>query len=290
MSDLMTNYNLIAHLEEELNEPHEFEWRFHIKEEGQSLCSYIENITPNNKSEVLLGLDSSCSIELDYIIKWLNMLYNVNITVSSPIDVNRAALDLFHALRKSTWKGFFVSPLIYIFIEYIRKRKLFGHVQYRGDVIMSQIGIELKDTTSSSNKCLIFTNKDLYDSGTAFVFGLSEINGDISLISNYRFSANDQKSKIRLLKIVTHEFGHTLGIEHCTNHKCIFGGIGSIEELDSHPLFPCLEDCSKVAFACKRTLKQQLEIIVMLCQELRIVDEVKQEYNHILAAVDLLSE
>lgn len=287
MSDLITNYDLIAHLEDKLDEPHEFEWRFHIKEEKQSLCSYTENITPNNKSEVLLRLDMNCSIELDYLITWLNKLYNINIIVSSPVDVNRAALDLFHAVRKSSWKGFFVSPLIYTFIEYIRKRKLFGHVQYRGDVIMSQIGIELKDATSS-NKCLIFTNKDLYDSGTAFVFGLSEMNGDISLISNYYFSANDPKSKIRLLKIVIHEFGHTLGIEHCTNHKCIFGGIGSIEELDSHPLLPCLEDCSKIAFACNRTLKQQLEVIIALCQELNVIDEVKEEYNRILTATNLL--
>ena len=61
---------------------------------------------------------------------------------------------------------------------------------------------------------------------------------------------------------MTHEFAHTLGITHCVKNNCVIGVILSLEELDSHHLFPCLEDCSKIAFACGRTLKQQLQIML----------------------------
>jgi predicted Zn-dependent protease len=139
-------------------------------------------------------------------------------------------------------------------------------------------------------KCIVLTKKDLYDSETAFVFGLTEINGDISLVSTYHFPSEDPKSKLRQLKILTHEFGHTLGIEHCTSHKCILGGIMSFEELDSHPLLPCLEDCAKIAFACGRTLRQQLQSIITACNELQLENEIPHEYDRILRAIELLPE
>lgn len=288
---IVTDYNSVRHLDTPIDEPKESEWIFYIKEEPQSLDSYIKSIQPNNKSRVLLRLDKDYLIySSEHIIKWLNEIYNTQIVVSDTIDINATPSTISNLISQCGWKGLLFAPIAYLGISYMRKRNLsqIGHVQYRGNFIMVQATIDIKDTPLT--KCIVLTNKDIYDDGTSFVFGLSEMNGDISLVSTYYFPQEDIRSKLRLLKIITHEFGHTLGIEHCTSHKCIFGGVMSLNQLDSHPLLPCLEDCAKIAHACGKTLRQQLQCFINACNKLNLAQDIPNEYNHIYGAIELLPE
>lgn len=70
-----------------------------------------------------------------------------------------------------------------------------------------------------------------------------------------------ENEPLRLLKLLIHEFGHSIGIEHCSENFCVFMGIACIEDLDDHCIFPCVECCCKIAFATNRNLKEQLECI-----------------------------
>jgi predicted Zn-dependent protease len=104
------------------------------------------------------------------------------------------------------------------------------------------------------SKCLVLTNKDIYDANTKYLFACSEINGDSLVVSTYQLQhLNNDIFKMRMLKTVTHEFSHSLDLEHCVNNCCINNGIDSVEELDQCSLLPCIEDCAIIAYSCNRS-------------------------------------
>jgi hypothetical protein len=55
------------------------------------------------------------------------------------------------------------------------------------------------------------------------VFGLAESQGRVALISLARLSANAEpgKARARALKEALQELGHTLGLGHCDNSRCV---------------------------------------------------------------------
>lgn len=289
---MLQDYGKICKLEIPLQESKEGEWIYHIEETPQSLDSFMQ-LTSNYKTDVIIRMDKDCII--DDIVYWLDQVYNIDITPAMSFDMEKTVSSLCTLLYKASWRGMLFVPVAYLGLSYARVRKspISGTKQYNGSLILSQINAETtisqieKDKIPKHQwkdiecaKTIVITNKDIYDPGTAFVFGLTEMNGDACLVSTY----NLENSHLRLLKIVTHEFAHSLGIEHCTNHKCVIGGIISLEELDSHPLIPCFEDLAKIAFACGRTLKEQLKVTQHAIEHLKLTDVVAEDYNRLLAA------
>ncbi|MEP6465697.1 MAG: matrixin family metalloprotease [Parafilimonas sp.] len=54
------------------------------------------------------------------------------------------------------------------------------------------------------------------------VFGLGYIYGNACIISDYRLtSQNEDLLNNRIRKVVFHEIGHNLGLEHCSNDSCL---------------------------------------------------------------------
>jgi archaemetzincin len=109
--------------------------------------------------------------------------------------------------------------------------------QYRAEEL-----IELADRVGKGEKNLAVTPEDLYYRRRNYVFGLAYLDGNASVVSTYRLqtssdggfsnkSANDIFVD-RVRKEVVHEVGHTLGLEHCDNHRCVMNFSPTVREVD----------------------------------------------------------
>lgn len=102
--------------------------------------------------------------------------------------------------------------------------------------------IELASRMGTGSKKLAVTTKDLYYRRRNYVFGLAYLGGNASVVSTYRLQtssdggfSNKSASEIfsdRIRKEVIHEIGHTLGLEHCDNHRCVMNFSPTVREVD----------------------------------------------------------
>jgi archaemetzincin len=91
------------------------------------------------------------------------------------------------------------------------------------------------------------TNKDLFSPGLNFVFGEASLQLRCGIYSLTRYETEDLPLFTRrALKLVSHESGHILSIEHCVTYSCVMQGANSLEEDDGHPMHLCPIDLRKV--------------------------------------------
>lgn len=83
------------------------------------------------------------------------------------------------------------------------------------------------------------TSVDLYVPILQFVFGLAQIKGPCLIISLHRLNpkfydqpANSAILMTRVEKTVLHELGHTFGLTHCRNRRCVMYSSTRIEDTD----------------------------------------------------------
>ncbi|MCK4340067.1 MAG: archaemetzincin family Zn-dependent metalloprotease [Candidatus Cloacimonetes bacterium] len=112
----------------------------------------------------------------------------------------------------------------------------FKRNQYLASPILDQLK---KNIQPDAKKTLWIIDKDLYTYGLNFIFGLADIKGQACLISIIRlresyYGKSEDKELFfeRVLKEAVHELGHTFGLRHCENPKCVMHFSNSLLDTD----------------------------------------------------------
>lgn len=92
---------------------------------------------------------------------------------------------------------------------------------------------------------------DLFVPVLTFVFGEAQLEGRCAVVSLYRLReefyglpASEQLLKERALKEAVHELGHTFGLRHCSDWRCVMASTHAVERLDLKSINFC-PSCQK---------------------------------------------
>ncbi len=108
--------------------------------------------------------------------------------------------------------------------------------------------------SSPEARVLGVTQGDLYVPVLTFVFGEAQVDGSCATVSMarlreefYGLPADEALLRERLLKESIHELGHTFGLRHCADWRCVMASSYGVERLDVKSAQFC-RVCSKVVF------------------------------------------
>lgn len=112
----------------------------------------------------------------------------------------------------------------------------------KGNEILSTLRdvIKRKKNENNNERYLLFIDKKIRYRNKE-IFGISEFNGN-SLVSTYllynktdkeKAEENDQNKEEDVIKVIAHEIGHGIGLNHCKTKGCIMQKIDKIEDLES---------------------------------------------------------
>ncbi len=99
------------------------------------------------------------------------------------------------------------------------------------------------------------TDVDLYVPKLNFVFGEADAVSGTAIISLYRLkqeyyglAPNETLFLERATKEIIHELGHTFGLGHCSNNKCVMHFSNSLADTDLKEMYFCPQCCPRIIF------------------------------------------
>jgi archaemetzincin len=120
--------------------------------------------------------------------------------------------------------------------------------EQRGQYNSTRILLTLKEQFATADQQLLqgdgprylaICAPDLFTPILTFVFGEAEFNGRVAIVSYHRLrndlyglAPNADILLNRLLKESVHELGHTYGLVHCRNPRCVMRSSSYAEEID----------------------------------------------------------
>lgn len=115
--------------------------------------------------------------------------------------------------------------------------------QYRGEKILEYLSSLYYPELL---KMVALIDADIYENGLNFVFGLAKLSGREAVVSTFRLLSPDESLFFeRVSKEVHHELGHTFGLTHCDNPKCVMSFSRSVLDIDSKSKSFC-ESCKMI--------------------------------------------
>jgi archaemetzincin len=107
--------------------------------------------------------------------------------------------------------------------------------QYYSTAILQQ----MQPLAGAGARLLAVTSLDLYVPVLTFVFGEAQLDGRCAVVSLHRLReefyglpAREELLRERLLKEAVHELGHTFGLRHCDDWRCVMTSSHAVERLD----------------------------------------------------------
>jgi archaemetzincin len=121
-----------------------------------------------------------------------------------------------------------------------------ARTQYSSRAILAAL---LGRRDSDGERILGVTGLDLFVPVLTFVFGEAQLDGRAAVVSTCRLAAdfyglppNELRLLERLEKEAVHELGHTYGLLHCPDDRCVMRSSTYVEELDMKEVHFC-DDC-----------------------------------------------
>jgi archaemetzincin len=136
----------------------------------------------------------------------------------------------------------------------------FARHDYRGQYNSSEILARMRTMAPPDARCLLgVTELDLFIPILTFVFGEAEVGGRCAVVSTHRLQqsfyglpADPALERLRLVKEAIHELGHTFGLAHCEDYRCVMAPSHAVEWIDLKGAAFC-PDCAAAARNHNRT-------------------------------------
>jgi archaemetzincin len=110
-----------------------------------------------------------------------------------------------------------------------------GRRQYYSTAILQR----LQRASDLDARILGVTACDLYVPVLTFVFGEAQLDGNCAVVSTarlqeefYGLPRREDLDRERLVKEAAHELGHTFGLRHCADWRCVMSSSHAVERLD----------------------------------------------------------
>ena len=108
--------------------------------------------------------------------------------------------------------------------------------QYNSRSLLGQL---LREARPGPARVLGVTGVDLFIPVLTYVFGEAQLGGTAAVVSTHRLDGeryglppDPERLRQRLVKEAVHEIGHTCGLVHCHEHRCVMGSSTYVEEID----------------------------------------------------------